>query len=265
MKGRLDLMHTLNFVIDIVLAGYVTWEVVRFGPQYRQLKLDLAKGDTRARIRVYYQAIVFEWVSALLALFALGFDWNKLNPKFLALEGTRWMQVMGSGEFDRGRMAGLLFGLLLGTVGAVIARLRSNRRRVTPAAVPARWWRRLLPDFSALIPATTHERLLWAAVAVSAGVCEEVVFRGWLLATLHGGLRMDGTALIVIAAALFGLAHSYQGLAGVVLTGLVGAVFCGLYLATGSLLAPILLHIVVDLRFAVLPGQRTHNAETIYA
>lgn len=38
-------MHTLNFVIDIVLAGYVIREVVRFGPQYRQLKLDLAKGD----------------------------------------------------------------------------------------------------------------------------------------------------------------------------------------------------------------------------
>jgi uncharacterized protein len=258
-------MHTLNSVIDIVLAGYVTWEVVRFGPQYRQLKLDLAKGDTRARIRVYHQAILFEWVSALLALFALGFDWNKLNPKFLALEGTRWMQVVGSGEFDRGRMAGLLFGLVLGTAGAVIARLRSNRRRAKPVEVTARWWRKVLPDFSALIPATTHERLLWAAVAVSAGVCEEIVFRGWLLATLHGAMRLDGTALILVAAALFGLAHSYQGPAGVVLTGLVGAVFCGLYVATGSLLAPILLHILIDLRFAVLPGQRTQKTETIYA
>ncbi len=258
-------MHTLNFVIDVVLAGYVIREVVRFGPQYRQLKLDLAKGDARARIRVYHQAIVFEWVSALLALFALGFDWNRLNPKFLALENARWMHVMGSGEFDRGRMAGLLFGIAVGTAGVVIARLRSNRRRVAPAASPARWWSKLMPDFSALIPASTHERLLWAAVAVSAGVCEEIVFRGWLLATLHGGLHLDGTALIVIAAALFGLAHSYQGPAGVLLTGLVGAVFCGLYVATGSLLAPILLHVLIDLRFAVMPGQRSQKTETIYA
>jgi membrane protease YdiL (CAAX protease family) len=228
-------MHPLTFIIDVVLAGYVTWEVVRFGPQYRQLKLDLAKGDTRARIRVYQQAIVFEWVSALLAVFALGFDWSKLNPKSLALEGTRWVQVMGSAEFDRSRMAGLLFGLVLGTAAVVIARLRSRRLKVAAAVAPSRWRHKLLPDFSALIPGTTHERLLWAVVAISAGVCEEIVFRGWLLSTLHGGLHLDGTALILIAATLFGLAHSYQGPAGVVLTGRsVLRALCGDRVAAGA-------------------------------
>ncbi len=39
-------MHILSIVIDIILAGYVTWEVLRFGPQYRQLKQDIANGDT---------------------------------------------------------------------------------------------------------------------------------------------------------------------------------------------------------------------------
>jgi membrane protease YdiL (CAAX protease family) len=258
-------MHALTVVINLVLASYVIWEVVRFGPQYRQLKLDLAKGHKQARIRVYRQAIVFEWVSALLALLALGFDWTKLNPKFLALEGTRWMQVMGSAEFDQGRMAGLLFGLALGTAAVIVARLRSRRFRVEPAVATPGWLRKLLPDFSALIPSNTHERLLWVAVAISAGVCEEIVFRGWLLSTLHGGLHLDGTALIAIAAALFGLAHSYQGPAGVVLTGLVGVVFCGLYVATGSLLVPIVLHSLIDLRFAVLPGVRARDPQASYA
>lgn len=262
-------MHTLSFVIDIVLSAYVIREVVQFGAQYRQLKKDIANGDTQARARVYRRAIVFEWVSALLALLALGFDWNKLNPKFLALEGTKLVQVWQGGAFahsafSQGAMAGVVLGLVLGTVGFIIARIKSNRRSVPPAA-SAPWRRRFLPDFSALVPATTRERLLWIAVAFSAGICEEVVFRGWLLSTLHGALRLDGTALILVAAVLFGLAHSYQGIAGMVLTAFAGLLFCGLYVATGSLLFPILLHILVDVRFAVLPAPRSHNPRTVYA
>lgn len=262
-------MHILSFVIDIVLAGYVIREVVQFGAQYRQLKKDIANGDTQARARVYRKAIVFEWVSALLALFALGFDWNKLNPKFLALESAKLVQIW-QGAFDHsafslGAMAGVVLGLILGTAGFIIARIKSNRRGVPAATASAPWWRRFLPDFAALVPATIRERLLWLAVAFSAGICEEIVFRGWLLSTLHGLLRLDGSALILVAAVLFGLAHSYQGIAGMVLTAFAGLLFCGLYVATGSLLFPILLHIVVDARFALLPAPRTHPPRTIYA
>jgi uncharacterized protein len=268
-KAGSTTMHILSFVIDLLLAGYVIREVLRFGSQYRQLKQDIANGDTQARTRVYHKAVIFEWVSALLALLALGFDWTKLNPKFLALEGLPWIQALQGGPgrtgFDRGALAGILFGLVAGTLVFVIARLRSNRRGVPPATAPARWWRKLLPDFSALVPATTHERFLWVAVAVSAGICEEIVFRGWLLSTLHGALRLDGTALVVAAALLFGLAHSYQGVTGMVLTAFAGLFFCGLYVATGSLLWPILLHIAIDVRFAFLPAPRTPDPRAVYA
>ncbi|HET7250254.1 MAG TPA: CPBP family intramembrane glutamic endopeptidase [Gemmatimonadales bacterium] len=84
--------------------------------------------------------------------------------------------------------------------------------------------------------------------------CEEVVFRGWLLATLHGPVDLAGTALIVGAALGFGFAHAYQGPAGVVLATLAGILFCALYVMSGSLLLPILLHVAVDARFAVLPA-----------
>lgn len=125
--------------------------------------------------------------------------------------------------------------------------------------------RKLMPDFTALIPVTGRERLLWAAAAISAGICEEIVFRGWLLATLHDSVGLGGTALVPTAAAIFGLAHTYQGVTGVILTALAGVLFCVLYVATGSLLVPILLHCVVDLRFAFLPAPRTRKPETAYA
>jgi membrane protease YdiL (CAAX protease family) len=60
----------------------------------------------------------------------------------------------------------------------------------------------------------------------------------------------------VAGAAIFGLAHAYQKVAGVILTALAGAFFCALYIKTGSLLIPIALHILVDVRFAFMPAPR---------
>jgi uncharacterized membrane protein YidH (DUF202 family) len=157
-------MHILSLTIDVVLAGYVIWEVVQFVPSYRLLKEAVARGDVDARKRIYQQAFAFEWISALLALAALGFDWNRLNPKFLALDSAGLMQSLPQGkDFDRGGIAGLLIGLAAGTLGLMVARIRANRRGATRSVdAPAPWWRKLLPDFSALIPVTTQERFFWA-------------------------------------------------------------------------------------------------------
>lgn len=261
-------MHLLTLGINILLAGYIAWEVARFLPQYRQLKEALAQGDTQARMRVYRRALVFEWVSALLAIVAIGFDWSKLTPAPLGLNGSqfaRWLPK--GGDFDWGVIGGMFFGVALGTAAIVVARLRASKAgtAVLPAA-PMTWWRRLIPDFSALIPVTGRERWVWVAVAISAGVCEEVVFRGWLLSTLRQEAGLGGATLIAVAAVLFGCAHAYQGISGMVLTGIAAAIFCALYVGTGSLLAPILLHILIDVRFAVLPTpQRARSPQNAYA
>lgn len=254
-------MHILPVTIDLVLAGYIVWEVLRFVPRYRELKQEIANGNTRSRTRIYYEVLAFEWISALLALLALGFDWNKLSPKSLPIDGSRLLQPLSeSAAFDRGATVGLFFGIALGVLGFLMIRIRANRRAVAPAqnARPPRW-RKLLPDFSALLPVTAREKYLWTGIAISAGICEEIVFRGWLLATLHGIFALGGTTLVLIAAAIFGLAHEYQQIAGMLLTAVAGALFCVLYIKTGSLVVPILLHILLDLRFAVLPAPRTWN------
>lgn len=259
-------MQILSIIIGVILAGYIASEVIRFVPRYRKLKQAVAEGNPHARTRVYRQALAFEWISALLAVIALGFDWSKLNPRFLALEGSGLFPSMAAGKaFARGNVVGVLIGMVAGTAAIVIGRIRANRRSGTQPAQPTSRWKKILPDFSALIPVTTAERLWWVAVALSAGICEEVVFRGWLLAALHGQAGVNGTALIATAAVLFGLAHAYQGVTGMLLTALAGALFCGLYVATGSLLVPILLHCLVDVRFAVMPAPRIRTADASFA
>jgi len=258
-------MHIVSLTVEAALAVFVVSEVVRFVPRYRRLKEAVANGDTRARMKTYQRALVFEWMSALLAVAALGFDWSKLSPKLLGLGELGLIQSLTSGgDAARGAIFGVVIGVAAGTAGMIAMRLKAKKRGAAGApgvnaAQP--WWRKLVPDFSALLPSTTHERLLWTLVAISAGICEEVLFRGWLLSALHDQVGLNGAALIIAASATFGLAHAYQRPTGVILTGLAGALFCVLYVATGSLLVPILLHIVVDARFAVLPAQRIQKAQ----
>jgi membrane protease YdiL (CAAX protease family) len=59
---------------------------------------------------------------------------------------------------------------------------------------------------------------------------------------------------VITAAVLFGLVHYYQGLPGILVTGFLGLVLCGLYVATGTLLVPIVVHALIDLRVALFPS-----------
>ena len=92
-------------------------------------------------------------------------------------------------------------------------------------------------------------------LSLSAGVTEEITYRGLLLLTLAIVLPSDAPTglLVTVAAVSFGLAHWYQGWTGIVSTGIFGALMAGLFLVTGSLLLPMVLHTLVDLRALMLP------------
>jgi CAAX protease family protein len=108
--------------------------------------------------------------------------------------------------------------------------------------------------FAALLPHTGRERAAFALLALTAGICEEVIFRGFAIAYLRwlwpGAPEL---AVIALTAAGFGLAHRYQGLRGIITTGLVGVFLAWLVLSTGSLIPAMVLHALLDLRILALP------------
>jgi len=256
-------MHSLfSAIASTVLAGFVIWQVVKMYRDYPRLKQAVAQGDPAARTRFYARGLGFEWVSALLALAALGFDKAKLMASALQMEDTAFGHWVSSQSIaSKPAMAGLGVGLVIGLIGLSIARLRARGRGPALATSEAKpWFRKLVPDFTALIPTTGRERWLFAVVAISAGICEEIVFRGWLLYVLHRLGGLNGTALILIGAALFGLCHIYQGVTGVIGTTLAGVLLAALYVATGTLLVPMVLHSLIDVRMAILPSSNPQVA-----
>ena len=92
-----------------------------------------------------------------------------------------------------------------------------------------------------------------AVLSLSAGINEELFFRAFLPVVIIGLIGSDLAILaIVISVVIFGAVHLYQGLRGIMLTGIIGAVMMVVYLATGSIFWPIVLHIIMDIRSTVV-------------
>lgn len=104
----------------------------------------------------------------------------------------------------------------------------------------------------ALLPVTREERWFFAAVSITAGICEELVFRGLLPAyfdKLVPGAPLLGAATSVLG---FGFAHFYQGARGIVIATLLGLALLYISVATGSIVPAMILHAANDLRILAL-------------
>lgn len=100
-------------------------------------------------------------------------------------------------------------------------------------------------EVALLAPQTDIEVRRFNVASITAGVCEEILYRGFLFAVLATAL--GEWPAVVLSSLVFGLGHAYQGLAGIGKTTLVGILMAVLLVFTGSLFVPILLHAVIDL------------------
>jgi membrane protease YdiL (CAAX protease family) len=232
----------------VAVAGYLVVGEPFVGHVLHRRFEGRLRTDDGARRSFYGRLLVLEWGLAALVLVV----WLSAPGVDAAAVGLRWPRSWP------GPVAVAVAVLVLGFVVVSTRALRSGGL-ARAAAEPRRpgQGRHAEPAVHAtlaLLPRTTAERRLFTLVGVTAGVCEEWLYRGFLLAVvaaIGGGLPTP--ALVAIGALAFGLAHAYQGVAGIVTTGVLGGVMAGLYLGTGSLLLPVVLHALIDLRFLLVP------------
>jgi len=105
-----------------------------------------------------------------------------------------------------------------------------------------------------LLPKTREEKVVFVFLSFSAGVGEELAYRGFLIPALTLALGWTwGAALL--SSAVFGLLHAYQGWLGIIRTTALGLVLATSFILTGVLWPAILAHTILDVIAGIILGE----------
>lgn len=178
------------------------------------------------RLVLYASTIAFQWLAVAIVgwrVWAHGYTAQQLGLVF------RNRTTLGVG--------GILGAIVIGTLQLL------NLRRV--GRIPPESRGPLQAVAERILPQTAVELPPYLALAITAGLCEEFLYRGFAMAALaHAGL--SAWLVILISSILFGLAHSYQGRGGIVMTFIVGLVLGASRLAYNSLVPAVFWHSAID-------------------
>jgi membrane protease YdiL (CAAX protease family) len=191
------------------------------------------------RIKLYVSTILFQWTLTALV------GWRALE-RGLSLQR---LGITGGSGFST---------VLLAAAGAVLIAVGhwTNLRRMAGANHPAS--EKLRAMATRLFPRSPRETVFYILLAVTAGICEEFIFRGFVIAAFFQA-GLSAWSVIVLSSVMFGVAHLYQGKSGSVGTGILGALFALVRIAYHSLLPVVIWHTVLDI-VAGLAGARYFTA-----
>jgi len=173
---------------------------------------------------LYFSAVMSQWVLAAIGVVVVIVAW------------PNW----SSAGFHRVAFSGFLYWTLLLTVVSVVG------LGFFLLLEHWGWWPEESEVVRLLMPETTREKL-WAlfGLAPTAGLCEEFLYRGFLLAEASGWCHSVVWGVVVSSAA-FGLAHLYQGINGMVRAALLGALLAYPVVQVGSLYPSMTAHFLID-------------------
>jgi uncharacterized protein len=218
--GPLDFTFVALFAVGLLLfEHYVFW------PRFRSA---LESGVPAARANGYRRIMIGQWAIAAIAVaiwIAMQRPWSDL--RLIVPHGWR---------LAAGIALVAAFALLMAVQARSVSRIAPEKRVA---------YRSKLGRVAFLLPHTRDELRWFAALSVTAGICEELLYRGYVLWTFTPSLGLTGAALATIV--LFGAGHAYQGRSHGIRATAAGAVMTGVVLLTGSLVPAIVLHALMDL------------------
>ncbi len=215
--------HLLVVLIGVVypLCFTLDW--------YRRLLPQLKAGGVDSRARSYRRSMIELWVLTLVVL-----SWWLWSGRAAAVVG---LGVPSGWAFWIAAIVTIGLAIVL---GRQVATVRSS------AEARAQVLKQFRGVAGLMVPRDSHELRLWMGLSLTAGLCEEVLYRGFLIWYLRM-LPLPGMAAALLAAIVFGVAHQYLGWnVGVLRATIVGLVLGVTYLVTGTLWVPIALHAILD-------------------
>jgi membrane protease YdiL (CAAX protease family) len=225
------------WLIFLFLIVVLPWR----GRQRMRKLMALPSVSGRERIQLYVTTVLFQWTLAALVgwrALARGITWRELGI------ANRWTPPV----------------LLLTIVGAALIAVGhwANLRRMAALNHPA--IERLRAMGARLFPRSPGEAFFYVLLALTAGCCEEFIFRGFVIAALFRA-GFSAWIVVLLSSAMFGIAHLYQGKGGSVGTGILGTLFAIAKIAYRSLLPVLVWHAALDI-VAGLAGARYFSGNT---
>ena len=213
---------------DILLIFFVLGVIVPWRGRAKLQHL-LAKPhvEPAERLSLYGSTIAFQWLATAVAA------WRARAHGFTAAQ-------LGLAIPERFTLVVItVFGTTL-----IVTLQWLNLRRMGRSASPLRGPLKALAE--RILPQSARELIPFVALSVTAGLCEEFLYRGFAMAALSRA-GLPAGAVILLSSVIFGLAHLYQGRAGFVSTMVLGILFGVSRMAFGSLVPAMAWHIGVDL------------------
>lgn len=227
-------MLFLTFFLLIIFIGYPVWD---------HFYMKKVNNNLVHKWRMYGEIVITQWIMVVIFLAYWLATKHSLNSLFTL------KNPLISIETEDFLAIGLGFGIVIIILILTFYFSERIRNRLADALADE--------SIQFLIPKTLRERLLFLIVAITAGICEEIIFRGVVLYYLtHIPFDLSIVTIGIISSVLFGIVHLYQGWKGVLQTAYLGAVFFILYVGTGSLWVPIVLHFIIDVKFVFLPNKK---------
>jgi membrane protease YdiL (CAAX protease family) len=176
------------------------------------------------RLDLYLSAMISQWILAVLGaavVLAAGPGFRATGFRAISVSaGARWVV--------------LLTAVALAALGLVLVLEHLG------------WWPEEHELVRLLLPDTRTEKL-WAvlALAPTAALCEEFLYRGYLLVQLGQWMRITPWAWVGSSLA-FGMAHAYQGWNGMLRAALLGGLLAYPVIVLGSLYPSMVAHFLID-------------------
>lgn len=212
--------HILVLLLFVVQPVYGVYEARRY------TALEKA-GRPMDRVGFYRSTALIQWVFLAVLVTA----WITLGRSF---EDLGFVSPGGPGFWTGATLVVGLIGFLLYAWRAAKRASESEKARQLEG----------LQEVRKFLPQTARELHNFFGVSITAGIVEEIVYRGFVLWYLMH--LMPLWVAVIVASVIFGLGHSYQGISGASRAGLVGLVFGILYVGTGSIWLPIIAHMLLD-------------------
>jgi membrane protease YdiL (CAAX protease family) len=180
----------------------------------------------KRRVVAYAYMSVYLWFTAIVIIVLWSVESRSWNALLLG-ETVWWRLAIGFA------IAAAYVAFMSWQHGKMLK--PKHRPAIARAMAPVAW----------MMPRTGSDRIWCVALSVAAGVCEEIMFRGFGLTFF--AFFVGVPAAIVISALAFGLGHAYQDRRAIVTTGGFGLAMTAVVLVSGSLLPAIAIHIFQDL------------------